>query len=117
MSEVKNNEKSIEMKKIEEQMAMLVQTGRLNNLVDLLAIVSDYIEITNSATVEKMVSSIDNIITAGFVTENAVRYAKRESTNNETPSLFGLLKLMKDEETRKGLAFVLNLTKGIGKQI
>ncbi len=36
---------------------------------------------------------------------------------NEIPSLFGLLKLMKDDDTRKGLAFMLNLTKGIGKQL
>ena len=106
-----------EMQKIEDQMVMLVQTGRLDNLIDLLAVVSDQIEMTTTPMVEKMVTSIDNLATAGFITENAVRFAKRESEKNEVPSLFGLLKLMKDEETRRGLAFMINLTKGIGKQI
>lgn len=117
MSELVEVKKSVQMQKIEEQMTMLVQTGRMDNLVDLLAVISDNIEMTNATMVEKMVSNIDNIATAGFITENAVRYAKRQSAKDETPSLFGLLKLMKDEDTRKGLAFMLNLTKGIGKQI
>ncbi|MDA3908779.1 MAG: DUF1641 domain-containing protein [Sulfurimonas sp.] len=117
MSEVKQTEKSAEMQQIEDKMTMLVQTGRIDNLIDLLAVVSDQIEMTTTPIVEKMVHSIDNMATAGFVTENAVRYAKRESAKNEVPSLFGMLKLLKDEDTRKGLAFMLNLTKGIGKQI
>ena len=64
-----------------------------------------------------MGASAISLLSAGFVTENAVRYANREMKKNEVPSLFGLLKLLKDEETRKGLAFVLHLTKGIGKQV
>ena len=36
---------------------------------------------------------------------------------NEVPTLFGMLKLLKNKDTRKGLAFMLNLTKGIGKQM
>ncbi|WP_373000930.1 DUF1641 domain-containing protein [Sulfurimonas sp.] len=117
MSEVIQTKKSAEMQEIEDKMTMLVQTGRIDNLIDLLAVVSDQIEMTTTPIVEKMVHSIDNIATAGFVTENAVRYAKRESAKKEVPSLFGMLKLLKDEDTRKGLAFMLNLTKGIGKQM
>jgi uncharacterized protein YjgD (DUF1641 family) len=109
--------KTAEMQTIEDKMTMLVQTGRIDNLIDLLAVVSDQIEMTTTPMAEKMVNSIDNIATAGFITENAVRYAIRENSQNETPSLFGILKLMKDAETRKGLAFMLNLTKGIGKQL
>ncbi len=110
-------EKSAEMKLIEEKMTMLVQTGRIDNLIDLLAVISDQMEMTTTPIMEKMVHSVDNIMSAGFVTENAVRYAKRESVKNEVPSMFGLLKLMKDEDVRKGLGFMLNLTKGIGKQL
>jgi len=117
MSEEMQTKKSAEMQELEAKMTMLVQTGRMDNLIDLLAVVSDQIEMTTTPIVEKMVHSIDNIASAGFVTENALRYAKRESTKNETPSLFGMLKLLKDEDTRKGLAFMLNLTKGIGKQM
>ncbi len=108
---------SKEMKEIESKMAMLVQTGRMDNLVDLLAVVSDNIEMTTPPMIEKIISTVDNLASAGFITENAVRYAKRETAKSETPSLFGLIRLMKDEETRKGLAFVLHLTKGIGKQL
>ena len=117
MSEEMQTKKSAEMQELEAKMTMLVQTGRMDNLIDLLAVVSDQIEMTTTPIVEKMVHSIDNIASAGFVTENALRYAKRESAKNETPSLFGMLKLLKDEDTRKGLAFMLNLTKGIGKQM
>lgn len=117
MSEEIQAKKSAEMQAIEDKMAMLVQTGRMDNLIDILAVVSDQIEMTTTPIVEKMVHSVDNIASAGFVTENAVRYAKRESAKNEVPSLFGMLKLLKDEDTRKGLAFMLNLTKGIGKQM
>ncbi len=109
--------KTKEMQELENKFSMLVQTGRIDNLIDLLAVVSDNIEMTTAPMVDKMVGTIDNLATAGFVTENAVRYAKREMKNSEVPSLFGLLKLLKDEETRKGLAFVLHLTKGIGKQV
>lgn len=117
MNESITVKKSAEMQEIEDKMTMLVQTGRINNLIDLLAVISDQIEMTTTPIVEKMVHSIDNIATAGFVTENALRYAKQQSAKNEVPSLFGMLKLMKDKDVRKGLAFMLNLTKGIGKQI
>jgi len=117
MSEEIKVAKTAEMQQIEDKMTMLVQTGRIDNLIDLLAVVSDQIEMTTTPMVEKVVNSVDNLATVGFITENAVRYAKRETDNNEIPSLFGLLKLMKDEESRKGLAFMLNLTKGIGKQL
>eukprot|EP01156_Anaeramoeba_ignava_P003865 Anaeramoba_ignava/a225154_13.p3 GENE.a225154_13~~a225154_13.p3 ORF type:complete len:118 (-),score=8.53 a225154_13:54-407(-) len=117
MSEKVEIIKSKEMKELEDKMTMLVQTGRIDNLIDLLAVVSDNIEMTTQPMVEKMIGTVDNMATAGFITENAVRYAKRESSKNETPSLFGMLKLLKDEETRKGLSFMLHLTKGIGKQI
>ena len=117
MSEEVKVQKTAAMQELEDKMTMLVQTGRMNNLIDLMAVVSDQIEMTTTPIVQKMVHSIDNMATAGFITENAVRYAKRESAKNEVPSLFGMLKLLKDEDTRKGLAFILNLTKGIGKQV
>ncbi|MDD2838178.1 DUF1641 domain-containing protein [Sulfuricurvum sp.] len=109
--------KSAEMQLLEDKMTMLVQTGRIDNLIDLLAVLSDNIEMTTQPMIEKMINSIDNLATVGFITENAVRYAKREMTKNDVPSFFGLLKLMQDEDVRRGLVFMLNLTKGIGKQI
>ncbi|WP_066405249.1 DUF1641 domain-containing protein [Aliarcobacter cryaerophilus] len=109
--------KTKEMQELEDKMTMLVQTGRIDNLIDLLAVVSDNIEMTTQPMVEKMIGTVDNLATAGFIMDNAVRYAKRENTKNNKQSLLGLLKLMRDEETLKGLSFMLNLTKGIGKQL
>ena len=109
--------KTKEMQELEDKVTMLIQTGRIDNLIDLMAVISDNIEMTTQPMVEKMIGTIDNLVTAGFISENAVRYAKRESAKNEVPSLFGMLKLLKDEDTRRGLAFVLNMTKGIGKQL
>jgi len=109
--------KTKEMEKLAEKMAMLVQTGRIDNLIDLLAVISDSIEMTTPPMVEKMISTVDNLATSSFIVENAVRYAKRENTKNQKQTLFGLLKLMKDEDTLKGLSFMLNLTKSIGKQL
>ncbi len=110
-------QKSKEMQAIEDKFTMLEQTGRIDNLVDFLAVVSDNIEMMTSPMIEKLVGSIDNITAGGFAIENATRYAKRELEKNETPSSFGLLKMLGDEEVRKGLAFVLYLTKGLGKQL
>ncbi|GAB1465629.1 hypothetical protein MASR2M54_11290 [Aliarcobacter cryaerophilus] len=42
---------------------------------------------------------------------------QKENAKNNKQSLLGLLKLMRDEGTLKGLSFMLNLTKGIGKQL
>lgn len=109
--------KSPEMKELEEKVAMLVQTGRIDNLIDLFAVISDNIEITTAPMVHKMMETVDKLGTVGFVTENAMRGAKRETMKNEVPSLFGMLKLLKDEDTRRGLTFMLNLMKGIGKQL
>ena len=117
MSEKVEVLKTKEMQELEAKMTMLIQTGRIDNLIDLMAVISDNIEMTTSPMVEKVIGTVDKLATAGFITENAVRYAKRETTKNEVPSIFGILKLMKDKETRKGLAFMLNLTKGIGKQL
>jgi len=117
MSEQVEIKKSDEMKELEAKITMLVQTGRIDNLIDLMAVISDNIEMTTQPMVEKMIGTIDNMATAGFITENAVRYAKRETAKSDTPSLFGMLKLLKDEDTRKGLSFMLHLTKGIGKQL
>lgn len=117
MSEKVEVLKTKEMQELEAKMTMLIQTGRIDNLIDLLAVVSDNIEMTTAPMIDKMIGTVDNLATAGFITENAVRFAKRESANNPVPSLFGILKLMKEEETRKGLAFMLNLTKGIGRQL
>lgn len=117
MSEKVEVLKTKEMQELEAKMTMLIQTGRIDNLIDLMAVISDNIEMTTQPMVEKMIGTVDNLATAGFITENAVRYAKRQTANNPTPSIFGILKLMKDEETRKGITFMLNLTKGIGKQL
>lgn len=117
MSDTIHVAKTAEMQLLEDKMTMLVQTGRIDTLIDLLAVLSDNIEMTTQPMIEKMVNTVDNLAAVGFITENAVRFAKRETAKNSTPSLFGLLKLMKDEEVRQGLAFMLNLTKGIGKQL
>lgn len=115
---MENNEvNNKDMKELQDKFAMLVQTGRIDNLIDVLAVVSDNISMMTPGMVEKLVASMDNIMSAGFITENAVRYAKREIDKEPVPSLFGMLKLLNDEETRKGLAFVLKLTKGLGKQL
>ncbi len=109
--------KTKEMQELEDKMTMLIQTGRIDNLIDLLAVVSDNIEMTTQPMVEKMIGTVDNLTTVGFIVENAVRYAKRENSKDSKQTLFGLLRLIKDEETLKGLSFMLNLTKGIGRQL
>mgnify|MGYP000598547407 CR=1 FL=1 len=64
MSEKVQIEKSKEMQELEAKMTMLIQTGRMDNLIDLMAVVSDNIEMTTQPMVEKMISTVDNIATA-----------------------------------------------------
>ena len=53
--------KTKEMQELEDKMTMLVQTGRIDNLIDLLAVVSDNIEMTTQPMVEKMIGTETNV--------------------------------------------------------
>lgn len=110
--------KNKEMEQLEEKVAMLVQTNRMNNLIDLMAVISDNIEMMNDDAIEKVIKKVDGAATAAFMAENAVKFAKRElSKGKEYTSVFQLLGILKDPDVARGLSFTIHMLRGLGKQI
>lgn len=109
---------STELTYTKEKLLMLENTGRMGNLIDLLALISDGIEVTDDGMVEKMVQGIDKLSAASLMGENAIKFAKRKlEKDGELGSIFKILAMMKDEEVRKGLSFAIYALKGLGKQL
>lgn len=119
ISEVGTENKSGNSRLIEigEKLSPLLAQGKLDNIVDLLSILSDVIEMADDALVQKLMGTYDEASGALWALGNAARYAKNQSANNPTPSMIGLLKMAKSEDVRKGLQFVFTFLSVFGKQI
>lgn len=109
---------STELTYTKEKLSMLENTGRIDNLIDLLALISDGIEVTDDGMVEKMVQGVDKLSAASLIGENAIKFAKRKlEREGELTSVFKMLSMMKDEDVKKGVSFALYALQGLGKQL
>lgn len=107
-----------DMDVMQEKFSMLVKTGRLDNLIDLLSALSDNIEMVNDDMVEKAIKKVDGMTTAAFIGENSIKYAKKElDKGNEFKGIFAIMKAMKDPDVVRGVSFTLHALKGLGKQL
>ncbi|MFJ2429667.1 MULTISPECIES: DUF1641 domain-containing protein [unclassified Pseudomonas] len=96
----------------------LVDGGRLENLVDLLSLLSDLIDVTDAAMVEKLAQAFESATATTWAASNTLRQAKAEAAAlPESLSVFALLKLLNDTDTRKGVAVVLKTLNIIGRQL
>ncbi|WP_131669919.1 DUF1641 domain-containing protein [Pseudomonas parakoreensis] len=96
----------------------LIDGGRLENIVDLLSLVSDITDLLDAAMVEKLAQLFENSAAATWAVSNAVRVAKAEiSAQSAAPGTLALLKLLNEEDTRKGVAVVLKTLNVIGRQL
>ncbi|MCU0120375.1 DUF1641 domain-containing protein [Pseudomonas sp. B2M1-30] len=96
----------------------LIDGGRLDNIVDLLSLVSDLIDLLDAATVEKLANVFEEVTASGWAAANTLRMTKAEiMTQGKPPSLYALLKLLNEEDTRKGVAVVLKTLNVIGRQL
>ena len=94
----------------------LIDGGRLDNIVDVLSLVSDMTDLLDAAMVEKLARLFENATAATWTVSNAVRLAKAEVAP-EPPGAYALIKLLNEPDTRKGVAVVLKTLNVIGRQL
>jgi uncharacterized protein YjgD (DUF1641 family) len=101
-----------------EKLKPLIDGDRLDNLVDLLSLISDLVDLMDPALVEKLALLFESATEATWSVSNAVRIAKADSAANEQPpGFYQLLKLLRDPDTRRGVGFALKTLNVIGRQL
>jgi len=96
----------------------LIDGGRLDNIVDVLSLVSDIVDLLDAAMVEKLAKLFESATATTWAIGNTVRQAKAEvCANPEPPNVLALIKLLNDPDTRKGVAVVLKTLNVIGRQL
>ncbi|MFJ3117149.1 hypothetical protein ACIPI6_11450 [Pseudomonas protegens] len=96
----------------------LLDSARLDNMVDLLSLLCDLIDMLDQAMIEKLAQQFEEATVASWMLGNALRMAKAETSAQGTaPSLYGLLSLLREEDTRRGAALLLRTLNVIGRQL
>ncbi|HBN8606852.1 MULTISPECIES: DUF1641 domain-containing protein [Pseudomonas aeruginosa group] len=95
----------------------LIEGRRLDNLVDLLSLLSDLIDLLDPAMVDRLASLFEQATSVGWSVGNAVRVAKAEVLRERPPNLKDLLRLLRDADTRRGLALLLGSLRSLGRQL
>lgn len=100
------------------KVAPLVQGRRLHNVVDLFAAISDVIEMTDDAMLQKLMAVYEEGIGGVWAIGNAARYASAQAAQPENPPTVwqSLQRLRKDEDARRGLSMTINLMAEMGRQ-
>ena len=93
-----------------KSLAPLMTGNRLNNLVDLLAVVADLLEMADNAMVEKLAGVFDDVVTVGWEGRTALRMAWGEQINREGDiSLRQVFTMLNDPDTRRGIMLLLRV--------
>ncbi|HBO3292059.1 TPA: DUF1641 domain-containing protein [Pseudomonas aeruginosa] len=95
----------------------LIEGHRLDNLVDLLSLLSDIVDLLDPAMVDKLALLFEQVTSVGWSVGNAVRVARAELLLEQAPSLKDLLRLLRDADTRRGLVLVLGSLRSLGRQL
>lgn len=96
----------------------LLDGGRLDNLVDLMSLLSHAVDLLDLATVEKLARLFEDTTAFTWSLGNALRMATAETAAEaEPPNLYGLLSLLREKDTRRGVALVLRTLNVIGRQL
>lgn len=98
-------------------MQPLIEGHRLDNLVDLLSLLSDIVDLLDPAMVDKLALLFEQVTSVGWSVGNAVRVARAELLREQPPSLKDLLRLLRDADTRRGLVLVLGSLRSLGRQL
>ncbi|WP_420177849.1 DUF1641 domain-containing protein [Kerstersia gyiorum] len=96
----------------------LLAGRRLNRIVDLLSVTADLVDMSDTYMIEKLAKAYEETTGALWTAGNAVRMANAQvSQMKETPTLFGLVRMARDEDVRRGLSFLLAVAGVLGKQM
>ena len=100
-----------------EKLEPLLAGRRFNRVVDLLSVVADTVDMSDAYMVEKLSKAVDDGVGAAWTAGNAARMASAQvSQMKETPTLIGLLRMAREPDVRRGLAFMLAMAGALGKQ-
>lgn len=95
----------------------LLAGRRLNRVVDLLSVVADTVDMSDAYMVEKLAKGFEEGVGAAWAAGNAARMASAQvSQMKEAPTLIGLVRMAREPEVRRGLAFMLAMAGVLGKQ-
>ncbi|MBB1626706.1 DUF1641 domain-containing protein [Achromobacter sp. UMC71] len=101
-----------------DKLRPLADSGRLDNVVDLLALASDLVDLLDAPMVEKLGALSEQASGAAWTLANAWRAAQAQGLKEaQPPGLTGLFQLFRDEDTRRGLALALRSLQGLGRQL
>ncbi|MGJ7972939.1 hypothetical protein ACK2MR_04645 [Providencia hangzhouensis] len=124
MSNNENQSKLIELLNSEsgdhfaDKLAPLLQLNRLDNIVDLLSLISDLIDITDNSTVEKLANSFEDILALVWEFGTAYNMAKMEEIyNSKNPNFRSVYALLKDPNTLRGISTVLRTLQIMGSRL
>ena len=101
-----------------DKLRPLMDSGRLDNLVDLMALASDLVDLLDPPMVEKLGTLSEQASGAAWTLANTWRAAHAQGLQEaHPPGLAGLFQLSRDEDTRRGLALMLRSLQGLGRQM
>lgn len=100
-----------------DKLEPLIAGGRLARIVDLVSVTADLVDMSDAYMVEKVAKAAEELVGGVWSTGNAARMASAQvSDMAETPTLIGLLRIAREPDVRRGLAFLLAFAGVIGKQ-
>lgn len=107
---------SMTWEELSPRLAPLLMGGRLDNLVDLLALAADLVDFLDPAMVEKASSVFEEVIAAHGALSGALRLATAQARRDAEP-LGGraLWALARDADTRRGMTLLLRALQIIGR--
>lgn len=96
----------------------LLATGRLDNVVDLLSLLSDVTDIADNALVEKLAGVFEGVVAAGWEGGMALKMAHSElQLNASTANYRSVYALLRQPDTLLGLMLVLRTLQIIGQRL
>lgn len=96
----------------------LLVTGRLDNVVDLLSLLSDLTDIADNALVEKLAGVFEGVVAAGWEGGMALKMAHSELQMNTSAANYrSVYALLRQPDTLLGLMLVLRTLQIIGQRL
>lgn len=114
-----NNQATLEgISELVAKLAPLLQGKRLHNIVDLLAAVSDVVEMADDAMVQKLMKGYEEVVAGAWNMSNIDRHSTAQAGGVETPPTLwqGISQFNRDEDARRGLLVAMNVLGAMGRQ-
>ncbi|TFZ52873.1 hypothetical protein E5C26_03880 [Serratia proteamaculans] len=101
-----------------DKLQPLLAGGRLDNVVDLLSLLSDLVDIADNALVEKLSCVFEDLVAAGWEGGMALKMAHTELQSDSSSANFrSLYALLRQPDTLLGLMLVLRTLQIIGQRV